>query len=239
MILEKIEVLSDDNVSGSSELILKAIDIYVEAIGTNVNLNEVKNQIIGAKPSMVGIRNILDRIDELLVEIPKSEIKSMIYREFQTSREATINSTVEYLLGNSVGNVFTCSYSSSVLEVLENYFSLKADSSLYAVNSFWKGINYGKFYKQKLSKEIGRIKLIDIDEIFYNNKSIGLLGADQIVRDKYIVNGFPSKEFAERLNDLGVPLLIVAERFKVTDIGIIEDGFEEVPFHLIAKIISY
>ncbi|MBM2815513.1 MAG: hypothetical protein HW421_2275 [Ignavibacteria bacterium] len=84
-----------------------------------------------------------------------------------------------------------------------------------------------------LKQQIKREQLISTSEIF----SCILTGADKILLDGSVVNGFPSLEVA-KLNQKKIPFYVIGESFKYSSSQSIEDGFDIIPAEFITKIFS-
>ena len=88
-------------------------------------------------------------------------------------------------------------------------------------------------------KENINYEIINFDKLinYFNSDTISIIGADRILDDNSVINGIPSLELAKQCNSK-IPFYVMAESFKKDNNLIIEEGFDLIPNHLIAEIIS-
>jgi translation initiation factor 2B subunit (eIF-2B alpha/beta/delta family) len=210
-----------------------------------------------ARTSMAPLRNLVSR---LISEVRgKSEVERNLdsLRAFavalcdqfiQESIEATAR--VAQIASEIILNgdkVMTCSYSSTVCQILEAARDTGKEISVMIAES--RSVD-GKPYGELTTRELGvlgvPVELIPDPSIaqHISLSHMALIGADTILRDGSVINGAPSLELALAAKAAGVPFYSAAESSKMdcsAELGTEwqpESGFEKVPFDIITGIIT-
>lgn len=143
--------------------------------------------------------------------------------------------------------VMTCSYSSTVCQILKAARDTGKEISVIVAES--RAVD-GNAYGELTARELGvlgvPVELIPDHSISQHMSlaNVALIGADTILRDGSVVNGASSLELAVAAKAVGVPFYAAAESSKLDRSGEsgtksqLESGFEKVPFDLITRIIT-
>ncbi len=240
---QEIEQIRNDYTNGSSIIARNAIAILDKLSQSNDPklIIDTAEKLKSAKPTIISLYNLMNYIIDK-INSDKRGVPLIIYNVKEQIEEATnqcIDSSFKTLFSKiNQANIITCSYSSSVLKLIEKAHNENIRINLYALHSCWQANNYHKFILDK-TNQIGinceYLRLDQIDDIL-NNLDFGLIGADIIFLSGAIVNGIPSFYMANKLANK-VPLYAIGESFKLATHIKIEDGFDYIPQNLISQVI--
>ena len=246
-----IEDIRSDRLYGSSFLAKKAVSALAlaalalalgeESRPSSTTLKEVAQKLARARPAMAAIKNMVGRF---IAEAEGSRITfdpHVVERELLQEMEAA---SVEVARRASElvyegARVLTCSYSSAVIRTLRAAWESGKRFDVVAVESRRGELSYGERLLDELSTwDISGDLVADvaISESVANADMV-LLGADKLLHDGDIINGWPSLELAERACGV-IPVYVVAEGFKLDADPAVEEGFDLVPTSLITLVIS-
>lgn len=225
---KEIEKIHSDREKGASELLYDAVSILKKVSQTrNIEkVVEVSHLIEKLRPSMVIIKNHMIRIRKRLFECGLDALDE--YPQILNEMRDRAIENANFLRGT----VITCSFSSLVRDVLIRPSIRK----VIALRSYINGISYGEKMKETVGE---KVEVVDEKEI----KAIppcdyGLIGADAITENGFVINGYPSLFLAEMCKLSNIPLYIVATLDKFADEVPVEEGFEKVPVELIKGFIT-
>lgn len=248
---EMISVLENDAKNGSVQIALNALDILFLSIKRFKRAEEtgqietVADMLIHAKPTMSAVKNIIEAAMYGLSNISNYEdfplvvekIKLNIEKASLICRQTALNEI--FSEKNKVLNIFTCSYSGSVL----NFFKYAKISGkkfkVSALNSAWNSISYGGIMVLECKNNEIKAEIIDDNNIEASvaEADVVLCGADKILAGGSAVNGYPSENVAAAARGQ-TPFYIIAESFKYSENYYAEDGYEYVPKELISAIFT-
>jgi translation initiation factor eIF-2B subunit delta len=264
-VLKEITQLKNDDVHGASWLSLHAVNTLILAVsesqvGTVADLvqeiKEVAEKLTGARPSITPITNYANQFlhqiitrsqNENNVEALKSfaEIKG---KELVKSATKAVSKAVEYACGiiGDLDTVITCSYSSTVCQVLEMARQRETRFRVIAAESKVNDKAYGEITAKQLMKYEIPVEIVPDAKINLriSKADKALVGADSITADGYLVNGKPTLQLAQAAKNKRIPFYVVCESAKFTIRGYItkstelEPGFDSTPLNLVTGIIT-
>jgi|GEM_PF-1368612 len=247
---EKLNFIINDYQSGSRE-IAKNIFGFVRDFIDNENtdswqneLNQYLLEIALHKKTMAIIKNQILQIQNFLsICHSKSEFLQKLQNfeiDFQDSINKIIkNLQLEIFNQNDKNKIITCSYSSTIRDVLL-HFSNICRIDIYLIKSLFKNKNVAEKYINDFVNSPIKVHTLELSNIesIIRELDFGMIGSDAVVTDKYIINGFPSLLLAKELKKVNLPFYVVSEKLKFTNEIEIEDGFDKIPINLITKIIT-
>ena len=143
-------------------------------------------------------------------------------------------------------SILTCSYSSAVLAALVGAGQAGLRLSVFIARSWDGETSHGERLANQLSAG-GLIAELVPDssmEASARRATLALIGADAVLPDASVVNGYPSRGLAEAARTARIPLYCVCETFKLDARPLlghelaIESGFELVPASLVGHLPS-
>jgi translation initiation factor eIF-2B subunit delta len=264
-VLKEITQLKNDDIHGASWLSLHAVNTLILAVsesqaGTVADLvqeiKEVAEELTSARPSITPITNYANQFlhqiitrsqNENNVEALKSfaEIKG---KELVKSATKAVSKAVEYACGiiGDLDTVITCSYSSTVCQVLEMARQRETRFRVIAAESKVNDKAYGEITAKQLMKYEIPVEIVPDAKINLriSKADKALVGADSITADGYLVNGKPTLQLAQAAKNKRIPFYVVCESAKFTIRGYItkstelEPGFDNTPLTLVTGIIT-
>ncbi|MGE5397131.1 MAG: hypothetical protein ACM3MK_06285 [Chitinophagales bacterium] len=262
-IRDLVQSIKTDRIHGASELANHTLEVLSE-VTLAIQAEEpqhivevirmVAEDIQQARPTMAPVSYCTKLYLQLMEQVAcesKSvlELKNQVARlvnliqdEMATKKSMVIEKAAVIAAESQV--VLTCSYSSTVMQALVTARNFNNTLKALVVESVYEGISYGQIMAQRLSEASVKCVLIPDNAIVKGLKEakLILLGADSIMPDGSVINGYPSLLTAELAKQAipPVPVLVIGESIKkcaekLTDI---EDGFELVPSDLITRIIT-
>jgi translation initiation factor 2B subunit (eIF-2B alpha/beta/delta family) len=264
-VLEEINKLKNDDIHGASWLSLHAINTLTlagsesQAATVSDFIQEIKQaaqELASARPNITPIANYANQFlhqvmtrsqNENSVEALKSfaEIKG---KELAKSATKAVSKAVEYACGiiSDLDTIITCSYSSTVCQVLEMARQRETRFRVIMAESKFNDKIYGEIAAKQLMKFQIPVEIVADTKINLriSKADKALVGADSITADGYLVNGKPTLSIAEAAKKEGIPLYVVCESAKFAIRGYIakpkelEPGFDKVPLDLVTGIIT-
>jgi translation initiation factor eIF-2B subunit delta len=264
-VLKEITQLKNDDIHGASWLSLHAVNTLILAVsesqaGTVADLvqeiKEVAEELTGVRPSITPITNYANQFlhqiitrsqNENNVEALKSfaEIKG---KELVKSATKAVSKAVEYACGiiGDLDTVITCSYSSTVCQVLEMARQRETRFRVIAAESKVNDKAYGEITAKQLMKYEIPVEIVPDAKINLriSKADKALVGADSITADGYLVNGKPTLQLAQAAKNKRIPFYVVCDSAKFTIRGYItkstelEPGFDNTPLTLVTGIIT-
>ncbi|GEM_PF-3064487 len=242
--------IQNDLLAGSSEIALKALEVVSAIIDLNQFEDENYAKIVAdllkkSKPSMAAVEVICNYA---INQYAKNKTKGNKYfytdvrNKMMRAKENTIMRAFHKLFDNNSKNyinIATCSFSSNVINLLRFADSHNKNIRLFIIQSLNNNIDYSQNLTNQFHNTGILTKIISIEEFrkIKDEINYSIIGADGFDFDNNVINGFPSKEFAEasfgRNN-----FYVVAESFKKIDNLKLDNGFELISSKYISGIIS-
>ena len=170
-VLEEINKLKNDDVNGASWLSLHAINTLILAVsesqvGTVADfiqeIKEVAEKLTSARPSITPITNYANQFLHQIITRSQTEnnpeaLKSFAEikgKELVKSATKAVSKAVEYAGGiiGDLDTVITCSYSSTVCQVLEMARQRETRFRVMAAESRFNDKSYGEITAEQLMK---------------------------------------------------------------------------------------
>ena len=264
-VIEKINKLKDDRVHGASWLSRQAIRTLNLAIKENQSLTitefveeiqKVAAELIKAGPNITPIANYTSQFLHQIMAMSQDEkdldsLKKsarITGKDFLKSATKAVSKSIEYGCGiiSDLDTVITCSYSSTVCQVLEMAKKREAKFRVMVTESRLNDQIYGQITARQLMKHQIPVELISDQNINLRiaKADKALVGADSITADGYLINGKPTFLLAQAAKKKKIPFYVVCESAKfdiqdyVTKSPELEPGFERTPLNLITGIIT-
>jgi translation initiation factor 2B subunit (eIF-2B alpha/beta/delta family) len=264
-VIEEINKLKKDDIHGASWLSLHAIGALSLAVNESsartiadfvAEIEEVAQQLASAKPNITPITNYANEFlyqilirsrNENDVEVLKryAETKG---KELTKSATKAFSKTVEYASGiiNDLDTVITCSYSSTVCQVLELASQRETRFRVMVTESKFNDKSYGEITARELMNYPIPVEIIpDRDIVFRIDKADkALVGADSITQDGYFINGKPTLALARAAKSKNIPFYVSCETAKFAIPGHIkksrelEPVFDMTPLNLVTGIVT-
>jgi translation initiation factor eIF-2B subunit delta len=259
-IARRISEIKYDSIHGADWLTRAALSLMIDAVKDCAtcsknelvsNLAEVAESLKNARPSMIGILNLTQRYMRKIKQLPDdfSDFGNQLIldgRELLDEYEASIAVATE----NAVENIehgeriLTCSYSSAVCSTFQNACGGSKKFTVLVMKSFYGGIAYGDYTWQQLHQYGITTELVEDNSISSEldiNKAI--VGADAILRNGSLVNGFPSNKLAKFAQKSKIPFFPICTTTKFDYLGQlnenkIEKAFEVIPADLLTGVIT-
>lgn len=264
-VLKEITQLKEDDVHGASWLSLHAINTLILAVSesqtTSVadlvqEIKKVAEELTSARPSITPITNYSNQFLHQMVTRSQNENSLEAFKSFAETKgkelvkSATkaVSKAVEYACGiiGDLDTVLTCSYSSTVCQVLELARQRETRFRVITAESKFNDKAYGEITAKQLMKYEIPVELIaDTDiSLRISKADKALVGADSITADGYLVNGKPTLLLAQAAKNKRIPFYVVCESAKFTIGGYItkstelEPSFDKTPLNLVTGIIT-
>lgn len=259
-----VNAIKNDKVHGAGYLTDKALEAVKDTVASSQadnsedlwqELSELASGLMACRPTMVSISNCTHRfVSDLqnyyasnpdLNSLRDFSLKTVqnIRNEFLLARSRTVQAGAGLVAAHD--KIITCSYSATVVEALTCAHSQGKPFLVLAVRSQAspKGIAYGDKMASELGKREMECKVIADADIYAMARQAdrALIGADAILADGSILNGFPSAKLAHAAEQAGIPFYTICESSKFLNRDMpdeIETGFNLVPSSLITRIVS-
>jgi translation initiation factor 2B subunit (eIF-2B alpha/beta/delta family) len=264
-VIEEINNLKRDDLHGASWLSLHAISTLslsanesgAVTIADFVNeIEEVAEQLVSARPNITPIANYVNQFLHQILTKSQNENDMEVMKRFaemkgkELIKSATkaFAKTVEYASGiiSDMDTIITCSYSSTVCQVLELASQRETRFRVIVAESKFNDKSYGEITARQLMKYPIPIEVIPDGDI---NRRISkadkaLVGADSITEDGYFINGKPTFLLAQAARSKNIPFYVSCETAKfairgyVTKSMELEPVFDRTPLDLVTGIIT-
>ena len=247
-IARRIDGIRDDRVHGATHLAREAVSTLVMAAqvlppgrGFHPGLREVSMLLADARPAMASIKNMVARFIQGMESSEESQDPLVLERRLLEEMEAASVETARRVAGLVFdgASIITCSYSSTVLRSFEAAATMGKGLKVLAVESRVGGVSYG----ERLLDDVLRLGItgeVVSDSLIHQGvkrADMALVGADKLLPDGAIVNGWPTLALACGAHGL-LPLYAVCESFKRDTDPVTEEGFDLVPGALITRTVS-
>jgi translation initiation factor 2B subunit (eIF-2B alpha/beta/delta family) len=261
-IAEKINRIAGDTTHGASWLTKQAIGILnltaresrAQTIGEFVDeIRQVTLAVAKARPSMVSLANyanfFLAQILEAREQKDLPALKSYALTkglELAKNSKQAFSKTIEYASSiiKDTDTVATCSYSSTVCQVLEVAKRKGTSFQVIIAQSSFGNTNYGDILAAELATCSIPTQIIADKDIHRQiaRATKALIGADTITADGNLINGTPSLALARASRTKQVPLFVVCETSKFDFFGYTsafrEPGFDNIPLDMCTAVIT-
>lgn len=242
----RIQKLENDFKNGSSVISQKALKIFIDAIdiyskyeNDNFNIAQIAARIIRSKPSMASLKNIINAaLTEALSrnDYNSQEIYENIIQKINLAKKETLDTAIKKIEDKKFNNIITCSYSSAVINLFAELKQKRNNLKVIVLELIWRGMDFSNNMKKECENLNIVSEIVKLNQIpFYD---FAIIGADNIIKSKGIVNGIPSKYLAEYSFNQNLPFYVIGESYKISNNIVLDDGFELVDNQLISDIFS-
>ncbi|MBI5326325.1 MAG: hypothetical protein HZB41_13810 [Ignavibacteriae bacterium] len=243
IIENKIDEIRNDFTNGSTVIAANSLKVLSQTLNyiddSHIDtISNVASKLISTKPHMAALTNILRLfLNEFTEFKSKEDIQhylSKLDSDLNSAREECINNTLNKLFIDANLSIITCSFSSTVYNII---IRAKAKINVYILESVWNGIDFGKIWIDKLKPMNINCSIIKYNEDLPNT-DFALLGADAILFSGDVVNGTPSLKLAETMNENNIAFYIASESIKMCSEISIADGFDLIPKKYISEVFT-
>lgn len=245
----KIELIKNDLSNGSSIITKNALMLLTEAgsffTGPDVIIFTVRmaEQMKTIRPSFSALRNLLGVCIKEMVKGGDEINLDMLVRDIISKMESAGNLVIERASDKIAKdrqniNILTCSYSSLIIRFINHLKKAGLSIKIITIETSWKGQYFGAALVKKCNETGVRAKAVGIDDLSaaIDVSDVIVLGADTILHDGSAINGLPSYKLLT-MNNLRLPVFVLAESYKRSSDIFLEDGFDYIPGYLISEII--
>ncbi len=264
-VAEEINQLKSDDIHGASWMALHAINTLNLAVNQSQaatvekfieEIRQVAEQLASARPNITPIAYYANQFLYQILTKSKIETDADAVRRFAESKGKELlktatkafSKTVEYacsIIGD-LETVITCSYSSTVCQVLEQAHQRETRFRVLIAESKFGDKAYGELAAIELMKHQILAEIIPDASINFriSRADKALVGADSITGDGYLINGKPTLLLAQAAKSKNIPFFIACESSKFTIRGYVsksaelEPRFDRIPLNLITGIIT-
>ncbi len=261
---EAVMAIINDKIHGAGYLTDKALEAIKNAVQASQarNPEEFLREISGltyelqeCRPVMASITNCTSRFRTELQKYGASctdlnflraaalTLVQNIKRDFRRARDQAIEAGASLIENEEV--IITCSYSSTIVQTMTRARGQGKSFQVMAAESreFPGAVAYGDKLAAELSGqgiECHTFPDNDIRAMAQQADKI-MVGADAILPDGSLLNGYPTAELALAARDANLPFYTICESPKFLPRGKIEaleKGFNLVPFRLVSAVVS-
>ncbi len=215
-------------------------------------LREVAQELVATRPSMTSITNAVARFISELWSRAQALKELNAFKEFASSvadelvtelAQAAFTAAAKGAEAIADGDlVLTCSYSSTVCEAFRIAANKGRNFEVLVAESKFKDRAYGKVVAEQLEQYSIPVEIIPDEAIRQSAPKAkkALVGADSILSDGSLINGSPTHELALAAGEHNIPFYVVCEtvKFSLGSHVQLEEGFDQIPSHLVAGIIT-
>ena len=264
-LIEEINDLKNDDIHGASGLSLHALNTLNLAVSESgaktiaefvKEIEEVAEQLASARPNITPIANYSNQFLHQIIMKSQGEHDFEALRSFaekkgkELIKSATkaFSKTVEYASGiiSDLDTVITCSYSSTVCQILELASQRETRFRVIIAESRHNDKAYGEITAKQLMQYQIPVEMVPDANINFriSKADKALVGADSITGDGYLINGKPTFSLAQVAKSKNIPLYVACESSKFTIRGYVtksaelEPGFDKIPLDLVTAIIT-
>jgi translation initiation factor 2B subunit (eIF-2B alpha/beta/delta family) len=264
-LIEAINDLKNDDIHGASSLSLHALNTLnlsvTESQAKTVaefvkEIEEVAEQLASARPNITPIANYANQFLYQIIIRSQDEhdldgLRSYAEkkgRELVKSATKAFSKTVEYASGiiSDLDTVITCSYSSTVCQVLELASQRETRFRVIIAESRHNDKAYGEITAKRLMQYQIPVEMVPDGNINFRiaKADKALVGADSITGNGFLINGKPTCSLAQAAKSKNIPFFVACESSKftihsyVTKAMELEPGFDRTPLDLVTAIIT-
>ena len=263
LISDKIKQIKFDHLNGASQIArdaLKVLKIFVNTskatsyIKFKEDFKKIGTYLLNARPNMAPVQNL---VAQVVYEVySREEINLLSLKNYTISLLNTIIKQSEISMQETAkqatviipdsGCLATCSYSSTVCESLKKAKKQGKHFKVVVAESKVGTISYGGLLAHSLEQLDISVKVFSDNQILKYVKDVEcvLVGADSLLCDGSIINGFPTGELAVAAKQSKLPFFSVCETTKVNILSYLGkhinlvNGFDFVSSNLITGIIT-
>ena len=222
--IELLEQLKNDHEHGSKDIAFHFLCDCKDCCATRVinpdEFLDFLNQVDAARPSMVILQNISQRLRGVISEDVDSvsnainDMINLLLQEMALSEQLIFERTKVFCQKHNICSVLTHSRSSTVEYALRRLGKAGTLSSLICTES--RPLNEGVALANALSTSINTTIIVDaLTDTVMNQCDCVLLGADAMDKHGNILNKIGSRLLALSAKDHGVPVICLAEAMKI------------------------
>ncbi|MBC7075159.1 MAG: hypothetical protein H5T98_03575 [Syntrophomonadaceae bacterium] len=262
-ISDDIRAIKCDRVHGATWLSQKAVEVLIRCVneseasalkGLLEELGSVAGKLMASRPAMVSISNCVARFVLEVNKYSGAEGDLGLFKEFAAIKAGEIIESLEQArlkaaelaaaLIEENDSIMTCSYSSAVCQTFKSAWEKGKFFNIFALESrLVPGrVSYGEMVVAGL-KDCGiPVRLVPDaaaeEKVLRVNKVV--VGADGILADGSLVNGFPTGKLAKIASANSIPVYSVCETYKFDFRGSfkMETGFEKISPELVTGIVT-
>ncbi|MBO8159137.1 hypothetical protein [Thermosyntropha sp.] len=262
-IIEEIIKIKNDKSHGASYLALEAVKILKKAALFSDSYDKdhflsymqtLADELKLCRPSMVSIYNLVTLYMQTLTQkLSLSEeganlnstaacLADKLIEQTLLLQKQLIQKGAELIQSHDI--IMTCSYSSTTVETIKTAYNQGKIFTVFIARSLSPASTcaYGEMTADKLPSSINKKVIPDnLIEDYLIKTDYVITGADTVLNDGTLINGFPTARIAYLADKLGIPFYVICEKHKLAPAGFIpqiETGFDQIPAHLITHIIS-
>lgn len=258
-----VDKIKNDRQHGAGQLTRQALELIEQTArhdsSDNINafqtlMSSLLAELAFCRPTMVAIANAVNqyrnKLQQQLSSSPDlptlrqmaAKLARDCINELETSRQQVIENGVSLI---STGmTIMTCSYSSVVIACLllarrqdKSFNLLAAQSQLSPHQPAYGELLMGELARQGISGQAFPDRNM---ESLVKEADLILLGADAVLTDGSLINGYPSLNMARTAFDSAkiIPLYVLCETLKFTTqtFSVSEEGFDTVPADYLSGI---
>lgn len=256
---EQMESIRADNTSGAGQLTRRALETLQAAVtklpvtspeNYRGALIELAHQIAVLRPNMHSLRYYMNCFVEQFNGYPADpdlptaalELIDKLVRQWEEANERLTVAGARLIKSGST--LLTASYSSAVIRSLTQAHIDGKNFDLFIARSQTNPLlpAYGCNMEQELTGRGILSHLVNDAETadFIGKCDMVLLGADSVLADGSVVNGYPSGAIARQAARANVPVYILCEASKRSGESSVdaEPGFDLIPAELITAVIN-
>ena len=262
---KQLKLLSDDLTHGASWLSIQAMNILKDEIADFQvrtiselldNISIIVKATIEARPNMISIRYYVMQFWERLFltlqdldntetakDIAINQANVQIINIENTAIQAAINGAniIDY-----EDSLLLCSFSNTVCKALEIAKQRQITFDIFIAESNYNNLCYGKLCADQLNQLSIQNTLISDNEILIHIQHCNkvLVGADTILFNGSVINGYPSYRLAQSAATAGIPFYIICEISKIDLQNHLKNhiepvaGFDLIPQQYISGIVT-
>jgi ribose 1,5-bisphosphate isomerase len=260
-----VKKIRNDHKHGASQLTRQALELIEQTTlhdrSDNIEtfqalMSSLLSELAFCRPTMVSIANAVNKYrNKLEQQLSRSpdlpalrEMAVNLARdcinELETSRQQVIENGASLI--SSEMTIMTCSYSSVVIACLlqarrqgKSFHLLAAQSQLSPHHPAYGEALVGELGQKNIPGQV--FPDSDVEDLL-GRADLILLGADAVLADGSLINGYPSLNMARAAFDSpkNVPVYVICETLKFTaqTSPVSEDGFDTVPKAYLTGIIT-
>ncbi len=228
----------ESRAASADELLAELAGLGGRLLGARPSMAPVANQVAICYGKALSLARGGRRVDELraMVAAAAGEL------ERASERAALLAARHGARLVEDGDIVVTGSYSSTVCQALELARDSGRQFRILAAESLSGGESYGEMLRYELARRGMRVTVFaDIRlEPQVKRADRVIIGADMVLHDGSIVNGYPSLRLARAAKTAGIPCYCVCEtaKFYAGSEVQLEPGFDFVPAELITAVVT-
>jgi len=256
-----IERIKNDRQHGAFQLACQALELLRQLAQQNCSgstaeflayMVQAARELSLCRPSMASISNAMNiYINHLLQQVASVDNLPVLQQtavhlcddcinEMEQARLKVIEQGANLISANMI--ILTCSYSSAIAACLLRAWREGKYYSLLAAESCFQNIAYGELIAQQLAPDNIPCQVFPDTSIpdIITKADMVLLGADAVLSDGSLVNGYPSLAAAKAGFEINIPVYVLGETLKFSSNNTLvpEEGFDVIPGMYLTGIIT-